>query len=125
MSFQAYLDSIVKVTGRIPQELVDEAHARGYGPATKAGEIVTWLADDRSGSIFVSPNAAQVTGFTAEELTARGKDGWFDRIHPDDVETVRRNYEALEFKREPFDIEYRMRHRNGAWIWIHDCAVST
>jgi PAS domain S-box-containing protein len=86
---------------------------------------VTWLADDRSGSIFVSPNAAQVTGFTAEELTARGKDGWFDRIHPDDVETVRRHYEALEFKREPFDIEYRMRHRNGAWIWIHDCAVST
>lgn len=46
MSFQAYLDSIEKVTGRIPQELVDEAHARGYGPATKAGEIVTWLADD-------------------------------------------------------------------------------
>ena len=44
MSFQAYLDTIEKKTGRIPQELVDEAHARGYGPATKAGEIVTWLA---------------------------------------------------------------------------------
>jgi PAS domain S-box-containing protein len=86
---------------------------------------VTWLADDRSGAIFVSPNAAQVTGFTAEELTARGKAGWFDRIHPDDVELVRRHYEALEFKREPFDLEYRMRHRNDAWIWVHDCAIST
>ncbi len=86
---------------------------------------VTWLADDRSGSILVSPNAAQVTGFTAEELTARGKDGWFDRIHPDDVETVRRRYEALEFKREPFDLEYRLRHRNDAWIWIHDRAISS
>ncbi|WP_028654533.1 DUF4287 domain-containing protein [Nocardioides sp. J54] len=46
MSFQAYIDAIEKKTGRIPQELVDEAHARGYGPDTKAGEIVAWLAED-------------------------------------------------------------------------------
>ena len=48
MSFQAYIDAIEKKTGRIPQELVDEAHARGFGPDTKAGEIVTWLADEYS-----------------------------------------------------------------------------
>ncbi len=46
MSFQAYIDAIEKKTGKVPQELVDEAHARGYGPDTKAGEIITWLADD-------------------------------------------------------------------------------
>lgn len=45
MSFQAYLDAIEKKTGRTPQELVDEAHSLGFGPDTKAGEIVTWLAD--------------------------------------------------------------------------------
>ncbi|MEG9226128.1 DUF4287 domain-containing protein [Aeromicrobium sp. Sec7.5] len=45
MSFQAYIDAIETKTGRIPQELVDEAHARGFGPDTKAGEIVAWLAD--------------------------------------------------------------------------------
>lgn len=48
MSFQAYIDAIEKKTGRIPQELVDEAHARGFGPDTKAGEIVAWLADEYS-----------------------------------------------------------------------------
>lgn len=46
MSFQAYLDTVEKKTGKIPQELVDEAHARGYGAETKAGEIVAWLAED-------------------------------------------------------------------------------
>lgn len=46
MSFQAYLDTIEKKTGKIPQELVDEAHARGFGPDTKAAEIVAWLAED-------------------------------------------------------------------------------
>lgn len=45
MSFQAYLDAIEEKTGTIPQDLVDEAHQRGYGPDTKAAEIVGWLAD--------------------------------------------------------------------------------
>jgi hypothetical protein len=46
MSFQAYLDAIEKKTGKIPAALVEEAHARGFGPDTKAGEIVAWLAED-------------------------------------------------------------------------------
>lgn len=45
-SFQAYLDAIEKKTGKIPQQLVDEAHARGFGPDTKAGEIIGWLKAD-------------------------------------------------------------------------------
>ena len=46
MSFQAYLDAAEKKTGRTLRQLVDEAHAKGFGPETKAGEIVAWLADD-------------------------------------------------------------------------------
>lgn len=46
MSFQAYLDAIEDKTGRTPRELVDEAHARGYGEDTKAGEILAWLKEE-------------------------------------------------------------------------------
>jgi Domain of unknown function (DUF4287) len=46
VSFQAYLDAVEKKTGKTPQQLVDEAHAKGFGPDTKAGEIVAWLGDD-------------------------------------------------------------------------------
>jgi hypothetical protein len=46
MSFQAYLDAIEKKTGKIPATLLEEAHARGFGPDTKAAEVVTWLADE-------------------------------------------------------------------------------
>ncbi len=46
MSFQACLDAIETRTGRTPQQLVDEAHAKGFGPDSKAGEIVAWLAGD-------------------------------------------------------------------------------
>jgi len=46
MSFQAYIDAVEKKTGKIPAELLEEAHARGFGPETKAGEIVDWLKEE-------------------------------------------------------------------------------
>ncbi|GAA1683692.1 DUF4287 domain-containing protein [Microbacterium lacus] len=46
MSFQAYLDNIEGKTGLTPREFVALADARGFGPGTKAGEIIAWLAED-------------------------------------------------------------------------------
>jgi hypothetical protein len=46
MSFQAYLDGAEARTGLTPQEIVDLATARGYGPGTPAKEILAWLAGD-------------------------------------------------------------------------------
>jgi hypothetical protein len=46
MTFQAYLDNIEDKTGLTPRQFVDLAADKGFGPGTKAGEIVTWLADD-------------------------------------------------------------------------------
>ncbi|WP_380169550.1 DUF4287 domain-containing protein [Jannaschia sp. R86511] len=46
MSFQAYLDAAEAKTGRTPQELVDLAHTRGFGPGTPAKEVLAWLAED-------------------------------------------------------------------------------
>ncbi|GIG27384.1 DUF4287 domain-containing protein [Cellulomonas denverensis] len=46
MSFQAYLDAIETKTGLTPRQLLDQAHERGFGPDTKAGPILEWLAAD-------------------------------------------------------------------------------
>jgi hypothetical protein len=46
MSFQAYLDNIEDKTGKTPREFIELANERGYGPATKSGEIVDWLKTD-------------------------------------------------------------------------------
>lgn len=46
MSFQAYLDNIEDKTGLTPREFVAKATEKGFGSGTKAGEIVTWLAED-------------------------------------------------------------------------------
>lgn len=46
MSFQAYLDNIEGKTGLTPRQFIDLATEKGFGPGTKAGEIVAWLGED-------------------------------------------------------------------------------
>ncbi len=46
MSYQAYLDAIETKTGKTPQQLLDEAASRGYGPETKAGDVLDWLKEE-------------------------------------------------------------------------------
>jgi hypothetical protein len=46
MSYQAYLDAVEKKTGLTPRQLVEQAAAQGFGPESKAGEIVAWLKSE-------------------------------------------------------------------------------
>ncbi len=46
MSFQAYLDTIEKMTGKTPNELLVLAKAKGFNADTKVGEVVDWLKED-------------------------------------------------------------------------------
>ena len=47
MSFQAYLDAIEEKTGLTLRQLVQQARERGFeGPATKAGPVLAWLAEE-------------------------------------------------------------------------------
>lgn len=94
MSFQAYLDTIREKTGKGPDDFRALAKAKGLdGPATKAGEVVKWLADDfglgRGHAMAVVAILKQGEGPRAstddrlDKLFAGGKAGWrgaFDEL---------------------------------------------
>lgn len=46
MSFQAYLDKIEEKTGKIPAQLVAEAHDLGFDTTSKPAEVIAWLKND-------------------------------------------------------------------------------
>ena len=86
---------------------------------------VTWTSTKDGKTVFISPNVKKVYGYTPEEIYEKGASLWFERIHPDDVERVKEAYKALFEKGVPYDIEYRIKRKDGKWIWIYDRAVST
>jgi PAS domain S-box-containing protein len=86
---------------------------------------VVWTADENGNFLLISEKITSAFGYTPEEIRRDGERLWFGRVHPDDRERVREAYAKLFSEDRPFDVEYRMQHRDGHWMCWHDRAVAT
>jgi PAS domain S-box-containing protein len=75
-----------------------------------------------SGETRWSEQCETVFGLQAEELNADGN-FWFSRIHRKDQDRVCREYRKTFLEGASFDLEYRVRHRNGHFLWVRDRGV--
>jgi len=80
---------------------------------------VTWRADAEGRLVYVSPNVRRICGYEPDEFLGQSR---FSRVHPEDVEEVRKRYGLLFAKGKEFSLRYRLRHKNGKWLWVHDRA---
>lgn len=80
--------------------------------------IYSCKAFDDFGATFVSDNIKDRLGCSVEECL-NTPNFWRDRIHPDDSSRVFESYDSL-FTRGYHVHEYRFRHNDGSYLWIHD-----
>jgi two-component system NtrC family sensor kinase len=85
---------------------------------------VAWTTDSTGRTIYISPLVEDIYGFTPEEIVKGGGDIWFSRIHPDDRDSVQSAFEEMLRRGSALDLEYRIQHKNGSWIWLHDRAFA-
>ncbi len=85
---------------------------------------VVWTADEHRNAVFLGERISTVFGYTPEQCYRDGGQLWSDRIHPEDSERVRMAYSRFFSENQPYDVEYRVQHRDGAWVWCHDRAVA-
>ncbi len=86
---------------------------------------VTWTADANGQFTFVSPNIERLSGFAIDDVFAQGSRLFFASIHSDDVGKVKEGFRDLFVNGRPFDVEFRVRRKNGEWIWVRDRALTT
>ena len=70
---------------------------------------------------YISPRLKDLLGYTPEEWES-GNNLWENSLHPDDKERVLAEDIRTDETGEPFRIEYRLRHRNGHYVWIKEDA---
>ncbi|MDD2273270.1 MAG: ATP-binding protein [Desulfuromonadaceae bacterium] len=87
--------------------------------------VVTWQSDEFWTTTFISANIEKFYGYTAEEIYADTDTHWSSRIHDEERDAVVAMYKSLFHGTGIYDVEYRIRHKNGQWIWINDFAYST
>jgi diguanylate cyclase (GGDEF)-like protein/PAS domain S-box-containing protein len=99
-------------------------HADLYREMVERGPAALYIdgVDDHASTIFIGPQIEQLLGYSPQEWMEQ-EDMWERVLHPDDrqralAENIRHNETG-----EPFVLEYRVMHRDGRVVWIHDEAV--
>jgi PAS domain S-box-containing protein len=79
--------------------------------------VMLWRARPDMSCEYLSRQWLEFTGAKAEDALG---DGWSRNVHPEDLarwlDTLVRSFDA----REPFEIEYRLRRRDGDFRWVLD-----
>ncbi|MDQ7087350.1 MAG: PAS domain-containing protein [Acidobacteriota bacterium] len=88
--------------------------------AIQGADTGLWDWNLKNGKIVINDLWARMLGYEAHEIKAHSE-FWKQRIHPEDSEWVLAELQRhLEGKTPMFRAEYRLRHRNGEWVWILD-----
>ncbi len=82
-----------------------------------------WDWNLKNNTVFYSPRWLHMRGLTADEVTGT-LDDWLNNIHPDDRVRVRNVLDDHFANGTRFDCDYRVQHKDGHSIWIHDRAAA-
>jgi two-component system cell cycle sensor histidine kinase/response regulator CckA len=86
---------------------------------------VTRTSNPNGAVTYISANVKRLVGFSAEEVCAFPPEFWISRIHDEDRTRVVEAYRKLFADGDNVDVEFRIRHRDGHWVWLHDRASRT
>ena len=79
-----------------------------------------WDWEVAAGRLFFSPQLKRMLGYSPDEMEGVLAT-WSDALHPDDRQRVLGVLqEHLDGKRVRYEAEYRLRNRNGRYLWVHD-----
>jgi len=83
--------------------------------------IGVWDWNVQTGETFFNERWAEIIGYSIEELQPINIETWVKFAHPDDLEKSNLLIqEHFEGKTAYYDLQSRMRHKDGHWVWVHD-----
>jgi PAS domain S-box-containing protein len=77
-----------------------------------------WDWNVSSGEVYFSPSFMALCGYQSTELP-HNIETWNQLLHPEDRDPVYAAVNQHFEERGNYSVEYRMRHKNGEYIWCH------
>jgi PAS domain S-box-containing protein len=98
-----------------------EKSSQQLAMVVEASQVGSWDWNLSTGVVAVNRQWATIIGYSIEELAPITIDTWISFCHPEDL--MQSNMllkQHFNGETEYYDIEVRMRHKRGNWIWVHD-----
>lgn len=82
-------------------------------------QVGTWEIDVQSNQLTINERWADIVGYTIEELMPCTQDTWYQLVEPNDLSKADALFKkVVQGGSDFFDSQYRMRHKNGKWVWV-------
>jgi PAS domain S-box-containing protein len=91
-----------------------------YAVLVEQAPILIWRSDTTAACDYFNDRWLEYTGRTMEQEAGNG---WAEGVHPDDFDGCLAIYLGAFAKREVFEMEYRLRRRDGVFRWLFDRGV--
>lgn len=109
----------VSARRKAEQALTAERDLFAGGPVA----VMTWTLSRHRQLSYASPNIHTIFGYSARQLCAEGF-SYNKQIHPHDLNQVGQQVSAhLLALTESWELRYRVRHQNGAYLWLFEHVV--
>ena len=90
-----------------------------YELAVQGLSVGVWDWDIKSNALYWSPRFREIICCNHDDELKDHYEEWESRLHPEDREhTVNMLMGHLQNK-GPYDVEYRLRRKDGSYVWIH------
>ncbi len=90
-----------------------------YALAVEGSQDALWNWDIKADKSYFSPRFKEIMGLKENECFSEDPD-WIANVHPNDRASVLASIEEnFKGKTNTFDTQYRMRHKDGSWVWVH------
>lgn len=77
--------------------------------------VLIWMCDSEKSWYFFNKPWLAFTGRSAEQESGSG---WLSGIHPEDRPGFVKSFHEAFDRRAPFQLEYRLRHKDGGYRWL-------
>lgn len=91
----------------------------GLQQVISGAQAATWTVDLATGESDVNDRWLEMLGLDRQAVISLGFEGWRALVHPEDVAAAEAGFlQCAEGTAAAFEVEYRLRHRLGHWVWV-------
>lgn len=108
------------VTDRVQADEVAKAERMRLQNTIEAANIGTWEWIVETNEIIINDIWAQLLGYSLEEVHPMNIEKFRSMLHPEEFDEILAGIDRYFSGDDPiYDIVFRLRHKQGHWVWIH------